>query len=154
VSVNLWIKWAGFALLFWLLLRLLWGYWPQLTGFDKILWDLLDLLIIPVVFAIGAYWFNRQERETDRKIAKGKQRDDALQEYLKAMTELMLEFGLRLWGVDGPPENLKDNYDAAQGVAWARSEDGSSEDALQVPASPGPGAFREGLQVHCDVLLR
>jgi len=99
---------------------------------DKTLWNLLQLLIIPVVLAIGAYWFNRLERGADRLVAKNrvkdariivdeKRQDDALQEYIKAMTGLVLEQGLRQWGKDGPPNDLKTKYDAVRNVARART---------------------------------
>jgi uncharacterized protein YjbI with pentapeptide repeats len=64
------------------------------------------LLIIPAVLAGVALWFNRTERETERKIAEqraqiereiaaNRERKDILQAYLDKMTELMLEWKLR-----------------------------------------------------------
>ncbi len=35
----------------------------------KTLWDLMELLIIPLVLAGGALWLERSERISDRKIA-------------------------------------------------------------------------------------
>jgi type III secretory pathway component EscS len=32
-------------------------------AFDKTLWDWLKLLIVPAVIAVGATWFNKQQRE-------------------------------------------------------------------------------------------
>jgi hypothetical protein len=71
------------------------------------------LLIIPVVLAAGGLWFNRQERraqndietrrqesaqalareerESDRKIAEDRTREDTLQRYLDRMSELVLD---------------------------------------------------------------
>jgi hypothetical protein len=45
----------------------------------KTLWDFLGLLIIPVVLAMGALWFNRQEKEREQYIAKDRQQEEALQ---------------------------------------------------------------------------
>jgi uncharacterized protein YjbI with pentapeptide repeats len=72
----------------------------------KTLWDWMDLLLIPAVLALGAYVLQtsqssrQQEREdqrarTDRAIASEAQREQALQQYLDAMTELMLDRELR-----------------------------------------------------------
>lgn len=68
----------------------------------KTLWDFLDLLIIPMVLAIGAWALNKTEREaereaaekrakTDRKIARDQQRQATLQAYYDRMTELLLK---------------------------------------------------------------
>jgi hypothetical protein len=49
------------------------GDYTKPAGVDergKTLWDWLDLLIIPIVLAGGVYWLNKQERETERKIAE------------------------------------------------------------------------------------
>src|SRR5919106_2784525 len=82
----------------------------------KSAWDWLQLLIIPVLLALGAFWFNRQERwaqndletrrqesaqalareerENDREIAADRAREDALQGYLDRMSELILDKNL------------------------------------------------------------
>jgi uncharacterized protein YjbI with pentapeptide repeats len=83
------------------------GYdWHEGTGFEgKTLWDWLDLLFIPVVLALGVYFFNRSERrneleiaararETDREIAVDRQRETMLQAYLDKMAKLLLENSL------------------------------------------------------------
>jgi hypothetical protein len=36
----------------------------------KTLWDWMQLLIIPIVLAIGGYWLNRSERRNERQIAE------------------------------------------------------------------------------------
>jgi uncharacterized protein YjbI with pentapeptide repeats len=83
----------------------------------ELLWRWLELLIIPVVLATGAFWFNNQtrkserelalrereneqelahkERENDREIAQDRVREEALQRYLDRMQELILDKGLR-----------------------------------------------------------
>lgn len=66
------------------------------TGFEgKTLWDWMELLIIPLVLAVGAFFLNRSERETEREIATDRQQEAALQAYLDRMGELLLEKKLR-----------------------------------------------------------
>lgn len=79
----------------------------QYTGFGpKTIWDWLELLIIPVVLAIGGYMFTRADKQaeldraeqqvrTEREIAEQRAQDALLQTYLDQMTELLLEKGLR-----------------------------------------------------------
>jgi uncharacterized protein YjbI with pentapeptide repeats len=94
------------------------GYTAAWTGFNdfvtpggefqrgKTLWDWLELLIVPVVLAGGAFWLNtRQSRieheladrreAADAELALDRQRETALQTYLDRMTELLLEKNLR-----------------------------------------------------------
>jgi DNA segregation ATPase FtsK/SpoIIIE-like protein len=89
-----------------------WFHWSW-TGFlNKTLWDWLQLLIIPVVLAIGGFWLNqiqknREERTTaqraenerkaaeqhaelERELARDNQREAALQDYIDKMSELLL----------------------------------------------------------------
>ncbi len=72
----------------------------------KTLWDFMELLIIPLVLVVGGFLLNRaqrqqeldiaaEERETERQIAKDREEERALQSYLEAMTELLLEKKLR-----------------------------------------------------------
>ena len=73
------------------------------TGFpDKTLWDWLQLLIVPLVLAIGALAFQlantrtesqiaQQRYEQDQRIAMDKQHEDLLQAYLDRIAELLLE---------------------------------------------------------------
>ena len=80
--------------------------WAGWTGFGaftapdgtyypaKTLWDVLDLLIVPLVLALGAYWFNKSEKANERKLADDRQKEQALQNYLDKITELMLEKSL------------------------------------------------------------
>lgn len=77
---------------------------PGLRG--KTLWDWLQLLIIPIVLAVGGYLFNytmsRNEQETTRErdktehdIASDNQREMALQIFIDKISELLLEKHLR-----------------------------------------------------------
>jgi len=108
------VLWAGsivgvIALL--LLIRL--GYAHRWTGFGqykvngevqpfKTLWDWLDLLIVPIVLALGGYLFTRsenrrtqdiadQQRDLDRQIADDRRQDDTLQAYLDGMSQLLTD---------------------------------------------------------------
>src|SRR5258706_13159532 len=66
------------------------------TGFEtKTLWDWMQLLIIPLFLAGGAFFLNRSERKTEREIAKDRQQEEALQSYLDRMAELLLKEKLR-----------------------------------------------------------
>ncbi len=102
-----------------MILRL--GYHTDWTGFakpvevapsgqqvqpEKTLWDWMQLLIVPLVLAVGAFLLNfsttRTEREiaqkrynNDQAIAQDKQREDLLQAYLDRLSELLLDRELR-----------------------------------------------------------
>ncbi len=67
----------------------------------KTLWDWLQLLIIPIVLSIAAYWLNRvnsaseqraaeQKEKTDRAIAEDSQQSAVFQDYLDRMSDLLL----------------------------------------------------------------
>lgn len=73
---------------------------------SKNLWDWLNLLIVPFVLAIGAWWLNKTEKqnerelaekraEFDRKLADDRNQESILQSYLDHMTDLLLVSGLR-----------------------------------------------------------
>jgi hypothetical protein len=68
----------------------------------KSLWDWLDLLVVPIVLALGGYLFNRSEsrrtqkstdeqRKLDRRIADERRQDDTLQAYLDGMAQLLTD---------------------------------------------------------------
>jgi len=61
---------------------------------NKPLWDVLDLVIIPIVLAAGIYWLNRAQRKNEQEIEKRREQEATLQNYLDRMTELILENGL------------------------------------------------------------
>src|SRR5438874_719490 len=84
------------------------GYWFHWvwTGFNKTLWDWMQLLIIPVALALVAVWFNRIERKNEQFIASDNQRETALQGYLDRMSELLLKEDLRLSNPDDEVRNV------------------------------------------------
>src|SRR5215212_1786080 len=72
---------------------------------QRTFWDWLELLIVPVVLALGGYLFTRaenrraqrlanQREQTDRQIEEQRAQETALQAYLEQITELVRE-GLR-----------------------------------------------------------
>jgi hypothetical protein len=72
------------------------GYPASWTGFGqtevkegvqpyKTLWDWMDLLIIPVVLAIGGYLFTRSENRATQAAAERRAQEEALQAYLDNM---------------------------------------------------------------------
>jgi uncharacterized protein YjbI with pentapeptide repeats len=81
--------------------------WPRWTGFgNKTVWDLLQLLIVPLMLAALGFWFtaaqdDRQQRleneraEAERRLAEQRAQDEALQAYLDEMGTLLLEKDLR-----------------------------------------------------------
>src|SRR5450755_85553 len=56
----------------------------------KTLWDWLQLLIIPLVLALGGFMFNVLRDRTEHSIAEDNQRETALQAYFDKMSELLL----------------------------------------------------------------
>jgi uncharacterized protein YjbI with pentapeptide repeats len=73
---------------------------------DKTLWDWLELLVVPLVLAIGGFWFSSQQNqisfqasqrqhETDIQIATDQQRETTLETYLDDMATLLLNSNLR-----------------------------------------------------------
>ena len=73
---------------------------------SRTLWDWLQLLIVPFMLAIGAFWLNQMQKNgeqriteqhdrTEREIALDNQHEVALQAYIDRMSELLLEKKLR-----------------------------------------------------------
>jgi hypothetical protein len=57
---------------------------------DKPLWDWLDLLIVPVVLAIGGYLFNSSQTRATQAAAERRAQDEALQAYLDHMSDMLI----------------------------------------------------------------
>lgn len=70
------------------------------TERGKTLWDLLELLIVPLVLALGALWFESRQGKTERETAREKRYDATLEAYFDRMTALLLEEELRNSEVD------------------------------------------------------
>jgi uncharacterized protein YjbI with pentapeptide repeats len=84
------------------------GYWFQWTwtGFNKTLWDWMQLLIIPVALALGAFLLNRSDQRREQAIAIDNQRETLLQAYLDRMSELLLEKNIRTSQPDDEVRNV------------------------------------------------
>lgn len=76
-------------------------YWPA-----KTLWDWMQLLLVPIILAIGGYWLNKIQRKREEKatqqrdktaqnIAQENQYESILQGYLENMSELIIMHSLR-----------------------------------------------------------
>jgi pentapeptide repeat protein len=117
----------------WFLYKIFVYSWPIASGFGefvptqdnkqkpdtgylraKTLWDLLDLLIVPIVLAGVGYFFNRTQQNnteitadkratTEREIAEQRSQDAVLDTYLNQMAELLIDKKLRL----EPTEEVK-----------------------------------------------
>ena len=61
------------------------------SAVDKPLWAWLDLLIIPVVLAIGGYWFTSSQNRATQAAAERRAQDHALQAYFDQMGQLLLD---------------------------------------------------------------
>jgi hypothetical protein len=69
-------------------------WWKRLwarTGFgDKTLWDLLQLLIVPLALAGIGFWFSTQQDARQQAVEEQRAQDEALQAYLDQMSSLMI----------------------------------------------------------------
>lgn len=101
------IHWITLALLVAALLLI--GYWavnpgnaPTWTGFGlydeaqqgpraKTLWDWLDLIIIPIVLAMGAWLFTAVDKDVEGKLEADRQRQDTLEALFGRISNLLLE---------------------------------------------------------------
>lgn len=86
------------------------GFGPQImtTGEPvpaKTLWDWLDLLIVPVVLAVGAFLLDGSRRRSDREVENDRQRQQVLDAFFAYISDLLLERGLR---DDDPPCYVRD----------------------------------------------
>jgi hypothetical protein len=98
------LPWAGGIATLAFLLIVICGYffgwkWTGLVADanypNRTLWDWLDLLIVPVVLAIGGYLFNSSQNRASQRAADQRGQDEALQAYLDHMSDLLLEKHLR-----------------------------------------------------------
>lgn len=61
----------------------------------KTLWDVLQLVIVPLVLAGVGLWFTQVQKRNEQTIANDNQRETALQAYIGGMSELLLTHDLR-----------------------------------------------------------
>jgi hypothetical protein len=102
--------------------------WTGVSGHN--LWDWIELLIVPLGLALVALLFNswRSAREQDQ--AAESQREQALRDYLDAMTGLMLEHHLPTAGSDDAVRTVGSNPNT-RSLAAARP--GSERACLAIP---------------------
>ncbi len=100
------------------------GYRFDWTGFNgnnksgKTLWDWLQLLIVPLVLAIGGFWLSRMQKATEQRSTTDNQREAELQAYIDKMSELLLKEHLGERTADG---KLKPGYEQVRNVARVRT---------------------------------
>jgi len=115
--------------------------WKWTGLLKKTLWDWLDLLIVPVVLAIGGYLFTRsenrrtqkiadQERTLDREIADARRQDDTLQAYLEGMAQLLTDREQPLHGAQ-PGDSLSTVARARTLTVLGRLDSGRKRSVLQ-----------------------
>lgn len=63
-------------------------------GFKKTLWDWMDLLIVPLILALGVYFLNYSQKKNEQEIAKENRHQTILENYFDRMTTLILDNGL------------------------------------------------------------
>ncbi len=84
---------------------------PVDTEFErqKTLWDWLELLVIPVVLAIGGFLFNRSERTKQQQIASKNRQETIVEQFIDRLTLLMLENGLGQKAQEYEPKIIVNN---------------------------------------------
>jgi hypothetical protein len=105
------VRWVSLVLL--IILFVLIGYWalnpanaPGWTGFgpydqaiqgprSKTLWDWVEILLIPIVLALGAWLLSAADKEADRKIETDRQRQEILTSLFQKISELLVTKNLR-----------------------------------------------------------
>src|SRR5947207_3400175 len=104
------------------------GYWaltpntaPSWTGFGaydeqmqgpraKTLWDWLDLLVVPVFLAVGAYLLSSVQKESEKNIEFDRQRQNTLISFISQISTLLLEKKLRTAKVGSETRSLARTY--------------------------------------------
>ncbi len=71
---------------------------------ETAVWQVLDLLIVPTILALGAWFLSNQSSKVEREIAKDRQQQALLDAYLDRMTELILDKGLKKDGEENEAE--------------------------------------------------
>jgi len=66
----------------------------------KTLWDWLQLLIIPIVLAIGGFLFSQIQKGNEQRITDDNQQEAGLQAYIDSLSDLLLKEGLRKSDID------------------------------------------------------
>ena len=72
----------------------------------KTLWDLLQLLIVPLVLAVIGVWFTAQQDARQQQLAELRAQNEAVQAYLNEMSSLLLTGQLRVSTEDSEVRTL------------------------------------------------
>jgi uncharacterized protein YjbI with pentapeptide repeats len=101
------------------------------TGYPKRTpWDWVDLLIVPVVLALGGYLFTRSETRRTQEIADEQRQDDTLQAYLDGMAQLLADKERPLHRAR-PDDNLSVGARARTLTALSRLDNSRKRNVLQ-----------------------
>ena len=73
---------------------------PDGTAPAKSLWDWLDLLIVPLVLALGAWLLDGSRKRSEMHVEEERQRQDTLDRYFDYMTPLLAEGKLKEGATD------------------------------------------------------
>ena len=84
----------------------------------KTLWDWLQLLIVPLVLAVGGFWLSQMQKTTEQRRTADNQREAALQAYIDKLSELLLKEHLGELTADG---KLNQEGERAQKIARVRT---------------------------------
>ena len=83
------ITWFSFAL------RRLGYTWEDYTGFQgRTLWEVLDLLIVPITATVLAFVLGRWEKTREERITKQSQSNAALLKYYEIFSKYMIEYDM------------------------------------------------------------
>lgn len=101
----------------------------------KALWDWLDLLIVPVVLAMGGYLFNSSQNRATQRAAERRAQDDALEAYPDGMSDMLTP------KKDQPSQSDQRPPDRLRSVAQARAVTlpARLDNGLDGGESPGKG---------------
>ena len=80
--------------------------WPEWTGFGereivdgiepaKNLWDWLDLIMVPLILGVVAWYLGKTEKEIDRRREQERYQQENINKYLDLMTNLLLKEKLK-----------------------------------------------------------
>ncbi len=85
---------------------------------EKTLWDWLQLLIVPLVLAIGGFWLSQIQKTTEQRSTTDNQHEAALQAYIDKISELLLKEHLVDLTADG---KFKPEYEQVRKIARVRT---------------------------------
>jgi uncharacterized protein YjbI with pentapeptide repeats len=104
-----------------------WNRLFDLTGFrGKTLWDLLGLLVVPAVLALGGWWLSDASARNQQQIETDRAQQTILQSYIENMTALLLDRKL----ADSVPDDPIRDIARSSTLAAVRQLDGERKGIL------------------------